>query len=224
LREARRRVNAWFGRDVLREAEVEIEKKRFGSNYGGYWIATEGLGPQSIVYSIGVGDDISFDLALIERFGCRVYAYDPTPRSIQWLKTQNLPSGFHFSPFGIAAIDGVAEFLPPKNPDFISHSLLGAKDTELDTISLEVKTLPAVMELNNHSKIDLLKMDIEGGEYEVIDHLLEAGLEIRQMCLEFHHRFPGCSVQDTLQSIGNLRERGYRLFHQEGETFSFIKL
>ena len=35
-----------------------------------------------IGHSGGVGEDASFDLGIIERFGCSVFAFDPTPRAI----------------------------------------------------------------------------------------------------------------------------------------------
>jgi len=34
----------------------------------------------AVVYSLGIGEDISFDLALIEKYGARVHAFDPTPK------------------------------------------------------------------------------------------------------------------------------------------------
>src|SRR5437870_565224 len=39
----------------------------------------EGLGAESVVYSGGVGNDISFEHALVERFGCSVTLFDPSP-------------------------------------------------------------------------------------------------------------------------------------------------
>jgi hypothetical protein len=42
-----------------------------------------GLTADSICYSSGAGEDISFDCALVERFHCQVRVIDPTPRAIQ---------------------------------------------------------------------------------------------------------------------------------------------
>src|SRR5215217_3108537 len=46
--------------------------RRLGSRYGGWTIPTSLLSSDSICYSAGVGEDVTFDLALIERLGCDV--------------------------------------------------------------------------------------------------------------------------------------------------------
>ena len=46
------------------------------------------LDANSVVYSLGVGDTIDFDLDLIQRFGVTVYAFDPTPYAKDWVTTQ----------------------------------------------------------------------------------------------------------------------------------------
>ena len=72
--------------------EVEVDKLHLGTTYGGYAVVPAALGPESIVYSFGVGQDASFDLALIERFGATVHAFDPTrsgsrPPMARWRST-----------------------------------------------------------------------------------------------------------------------------------------
>lgn len=60
-------------------------KKRFGTEYGGFYlpdIIENYLNKDSIIYAIGVGEDISFDVVLANCTGAKVHMYDPTPRSI----------------------------------------------------------------------------------------------------------------------------------------------
>src|SRR5713101_7131829 len=59
-----------------------------GSAYGGYFLDSSLIEPDPIVYSLGVGEDISFDLALIQQFGVTIHAFDPTPRVREWLASQ----------------------------------------------------------------------------------------------------------------------------------------
>ena len=92
-----------------------ISKERFGSESCGWDVIANGLDRDSVVYSFGVGEDASFDLALIERFGLCVYAFDPTPRSILWVKKQRFPKQFRMQEYGISAFDGTALFAPPEN-------------------------------------------------------------------------------------------------------------
>ena len=41
------------------------------------------LTADSLCYCAGAGEDISFECALVERYGCRVRIIDPTPRATQ---------------------------------------------------------------------------------------------------------------------------------------------
>ena len=68
-------------------------------------------------------------------------------------------------------------------------------------------------------------MDIEGSEYDVIEDILTNKLEIDQILVEFHHRFPGIGMQKTLDSVAALRRAGYQLFHISPwcEEFAFFK-
>ena len=80
LRRSARRV-------VLRTNSVqpELELQRIGSEYGGWIVPTALLREDWICYCGGVGEDITFDLGLIERYGCTVHAFDPTPRAISFV-------------------------------------------------------------------------------------------------------------------------------------------
>src|SRR4051812_16621969 len=87
---------------------AECEQVSLGTEYGGYAVCPTNLGAGSIVYSFGVGTDISFDEALIALCGVTVHAFDPTPRSVEWVKAQSLPERFVFHDWGIAGFDGSA--------------------------------------------------------------------------------------------------------------------
>ncbi|MBN1680151.1 MAG: FkbM family methyltransferase [Anaerolineae bacterium] len=199
--------------------------ERHGSDYGGWTICPEGLSPQSIVYSFGVGEDISFDLSLIERYGVQVYAFDPTPRSIDWVNVQTLPPQFHFSPYGIADRNGTARFYPPENPAHVSHTVLFRDTTAENVIDVPMKTLDTIAAELQHSHIDILKMDIEGAEYAVIPSIVNSRATINQILVEFHHRFDGITPRQTRNAVVMLRKNGYDLFHvsETEEEFAFIK-
>lgn len=76
-----------------------------------------------------------------------------------------------------------------------------------------------------HSKIDVLKMDIEGAEYDVIDDIMYLDIPIKQICIEFHHRFDTIGVGKTIEAIEKLSKKGYRIFSysKNFEELSFIK-
>ena len=191
------------------------------------------LDERSVVYSFGVGTDISFDLALIDKFGSTIHAFDPTPKSIEWIKQQSLPKTFVLHEYGLAASDGIMTFYPPENPDHVSHTAI-ARDTAArktaaretagpDAIQVQMKQLSTIMNELGHKDIALLKMDIEGSEYEVIRSLVSSPIRPKQLLVEFHHRFPEIGTRKTLLAIQQLRQIGYRLFSvsDSGEEFGF---
>jgi hypothetical protein len=57
---------------------------KLGTKYGG-WIIPENnnLNENSIIYSGGVGQDISFDIKLQSKYGSNIYLIDPTNKSIK---------------------------------------------------------------------------------------------------------------------------------------------
>lgn len=224
IRKIRRRIATVRKKDLLLEPKVRVNKVKLGSEYGGYWVCPDNLNSDSIIYSIGIGHDVTFDLDIIRRYGCKVFAFDPTPRSIEWVNNQIMPREFTFSPIGLAPYDGIARFYVPSNSENISHSMSRHANVQDNSIEVEVRTFQFLMNMNNHENIDILKMDIEASEYEVIDSFTHSNLPVQQICIEFHHRFSKFSVVDTLKAIEKLEQLGFILYHQENDSYHFIRM
>jgi FkbM family methyltransferase len=202
-----------------------VSKEFHGTRYGGWTICPLDLNSETVIYSFGIGEDISFDLSVIQKFDAQVFAFDPTPKSIEWLKTQTLPPNFHWFDFGLADYDGIAKFFPPKNPEHISHSIVDRKIHSVVPIEIRVCRLETIMRTLQHSSIDILKMDIEGAEYAVIDDMLSSHIIPKQLLVEFHHNFDHISISKTILAVIKLSLRGYRLFDvsTRGFEYSFIR-
>ncbi len=224
LRRLKRLLRAGMGKDFFPRVQVHFRTIRLGSEYGGWSIIAESLSSESIVYSFGVGNDISFDLALIDRFGLTVHAFDPTPDSIDWVRKQSISDRMVFHEFGLSDVDGEVMFRPPKNPEHISHTTLDRPETEDQSFSVPVKQLSTILNELGHSQINLLKMDIEGTEYQVIDSLARSDIRPQQLLVEFHHRFPGVGLKTTRRSLKQLKSMGYKLFSvsKNAEEFGFV--
>jgi FkbM family methyltransferase len=212
---------------MARYRAIRVRTAFHGSAYGGWTIWPDGLTPESIVYSFGVGKDASFDLALIEHYGVEVHAFDPTPQSIAWVEQQSWPVQFHFHPIGLGASDRVATFFPPSDATHISHSILSCTPSSQAAIQVQLQRLSTIAEQLGHRTISILKMDIEGAEYEVIDDLLHpSSLIIQQVLIEFHPSSPGIERHANTRAIRQLEAAGYRLFSisSRGSEYSFIRL
>ena len=109
--------------------------ERLGSDYGGWFAPAGELGPESVVYSAGIGGDVTFDKALIKLRGCRIYGFDPTPTAIDFVANQfkagELSSLFHFTPTGLWDSETTLTFFAPKTRGWVgSYSALNLQGTE----------------------------------------------------------------------------------------------
>ena len=203
----------------------QLPYQRFGNDYGGFEVYTETLNKNSIVYSFGIGEDISFDRDVINKFGCDVYGFDPTPRVQEWINKQTLPSEFKFYPIGLSNQDGSLIFYTPINPNHISHTAVKLDNKLQSEISVPCNKLSTIMKMNNHTHIDLLKIDIEGFEYGVIENIIAENIKINQFVVEFHHNFKGIGNKATENVISKLLQFGFGLYaiSDNYQEFSFIK-
>jgi len=158
---------------------------------------------------------MSFELELAKTTGKPVLVFDPSPTGIATVAasdTRNL----RFFPIGIAATTGRVEFSLPKDPGGGSYSV---PREGIEKISFECWNLAYIMSRNGDTSIDLLKMDIEGFEYDIIDQFIEQRVPIRQLCVEFHPRLrPG----RTLRTIRKLYGAGYRIIHKHRGDHTFV--
>lgn len=195
---------------------------------GGWRLHPDLLDASSVVYSLGIGEDVDFDTALIREFGLAVHAFDPTPSTVAWLEANPPPAGFHFHPWAITAEDGVLTLYPRvrrRGRKSRTMYTMVAEDAALkDAIEVPAFSLPTVVAKLGHRRIDLLKIDIEGAEYAVLESLPALGVQPVQVLVEFHHRFPGIGPARTVAAVAALRRSGYRLFAiaETGRELSFI--
>jgi FkbM family methyltransferase len=223
LRTAKRLMLASVGRDVLISPQVHCRTVFIGSEYGGWNVSVDLLGPDSVVYSFGVGEDITFDLGLIAKFGLTIHAFDPTPRSIEWIRRQSLPEGFHFEPVGIGDYDGELSFFLPSNPMHVSMSIVHQSQSA-SPVRLPVCRLSTLARNLRHTSIDVLKMDIEGAEYGVLEDILQSEIRISQILVEFHHWYAEVGVAKTRAAIKALNGAGYVIAHvsPSGHEYTFV--
>ncbi len=184
------------------------------------------INDRSVVYSFGVGRNLGWDIEMIRQFGVTIHAFDPTPGAVEWATTTRLPDNVHFHPVGIASHDGMLKVYPPPTNRTVHYSSINrAGAAEAQAIEIPVKRLATIAAELGHDRVDVLKLDIDGSEYDVLPDVLDCGLPVNQILLEFHHNFKGVRFQDTLQAIESLRAHGYGIFDtsHRGLEFSFLK-
>jgi FkbM family methyltransferase len=192
---------------------------RLGSDYGGWWVPEPAARSGAIAYCAGVGEDITFDIALHAR-GCDVVAIDPVPRAAAHVHTHGpADHRFTFYPYGLASSDGVVAFFPPRDPRHVSYSMTNLQGTTVAT-DLPVRSLRSLMLASGHDRIDILKLDIEGAEYEVLARLLTDGPLPPVLCVEFDQPTP---LRRTVRMARRLTAAGYRVAKVERFNVTFLR-
>lgn len=209
---------------------------RLGSEYGGWNVPTDFLTPNSICYLAGAGLDISFDLEIAAQFKSQVHIFDPTPRAYDHYldltehvkQSISMPykegrycinsidfENITFHKIGIWNNNETLKFYAPQNIEHISHSAVNLQKTE-SYFEAEVKSISSIMNELGHSQIDLLKLDIEGAEYNVLDNLIATNKLPTVLCVEFdevHTPLNLGFIYRIHSQIKRLRKSGYYIIN-----------
>jgi len=214
-----------LGRRLWISTDKNYILEKHGSDYGGWNIVPDRLNKDSLVYSFGLGDDISFDLSLIKTFELTVHGFDPTPKSVKWINNHKLSKNFVFHDLGIYHYDGFVNFSEPTKKANISFRV-SEENNQLNSRKLPVKKMATIMSSLGHKHVHILKMDIEGSEYNVVEDLIETNIRPDQILIEFHHKFINKNLKNTQDSINSIRKMGYDIFYVSDDQtdYGFIKI
>ena len=215
-------INRWRRDASLRKQVVSGSRhslEKLGSPYGGWFVPVTLIASDWIVYCAGVGEDITFDMELIRRFQCDVYAFDPTPRAIAHVsKVVSHCPQYHFVDIGLWSESTTLRLWAPRDSAHVSHSALNLQGTDR-YFDVSVQPLAQIMRTHGHDHIDLLKLDIEGAEYEVIKSILASNIRVGVLCVEFDQPIPWALTAD---GIGQLLSAWFHLVKVDGWNFTFL--
>ncbi len=212
-----------------------------GSDSAGYVIPAGLLNAKSLCYCVGAGEDVTFDTELAQIYGCHVVVIDPTPEGLNHFRllsehisrgepfwtTRGKPFRYRIDPERLALLSyleiGVWDsaqmmrFYEPTKENYPSHSVAMFQESGR-YIELPVDRLANIMTSQGHTGIDLLKLEIEGAEYRVLDTVIEDRLDIKAILVEYdevwHAKGNGRAHLFRIRnSTRKLLNAGYRLAH-----------
>ena len=192
-----------------------LKLQKLGTEYGGWTVDLDLIPFGSTVISAGIGEDISFDLELINLKNCRVIGIDPTERAKRYIEN-NKNERFNFLQKALYS-ESNKKIRIYKNitPKYVSESITPSHKYVSETDFYEAETISINDLLNKYKNVSVLKMDIEGAEYEILNSISK--LDVPQVCVEFHFFCTDFTIDDTEKCIEHLQRMGYVLSHSTNE-------
>jgi FkbM family methyltransferase len=241
----RRKIKKWTEPRLRLQVQKLPKQHILGTDYGGYTVPEGLLHPNAIYYSVGAGEDISLDIEIANRYNPFIFIFDPTERAERHfakvksnaekgIKTPLYPNYIYpttsqtfqktmFEQVGLWIRADVLKFFAPAKSEHVSHSLANLQNTE-NYVEVPVDSLDELMKRFGHKEIDMLKMDIEGSEFEVIDDIISKNIAVKYICLEYH-RIGQKPIEKIQTSIDKLINNGYICIaaHQRTLVFAFLR-
>jgi len=202
--------------DLWNQVQYYCKQKEFvgGVGDGGWPLCMERITNLSIVYAFGIGGSVAFEMALIKNKSCHVWSFDPTPMGVATAKSQQYPPPqWHFVELGISYKDGVMSMWQLYDGQFTNKP---TNEPVLSKVNFLVLTVRSFAEYLNHNNVDVIKIDIEGGEFDVLTEMFNNPPFLPdQLLLEFHFFSLGSdgSSPEINKWIQFLNTLGYRIFH-----------
>jgi FkbM family methyltransferase len=187
------------------------------------WLAAEGddtlridypLASTSVVFDVG-GYQGDFAARIRARFGCHVHLFEPLPRFYR-----HCLGRFAGDPavachhFGLGDREAYLEMRDDADASGAFNPASADKPLE----RVRIRPFGSVFAESGASRIDLLKVNIEGGEFPLLENLISTGLisKVEHLQVQFHNFVP-----DAVASRDRLR-RLLSLTHSEQWNYPFI--
>lgn len=179
------------------------------------YVFREQFKPGDIAIDVGTGNDPDFSKYLIANYGMKCFAVDPTRKHGEELKKlERATKEFHYLPYALGPRNGKVQFY--ESIVNVSGSLLqDHRNIVSDPVTsyvVDMVTVDELLRIIGEKRIAIMKLDLEGVEYQLIGTLNQGPLKrIQQLIIEFHHDIVrGISWQDTNNAIHMVKKRGMK--------------
>jgi FkbM family methyltransferase len=159
----------------------------------------------SVIVDLGANIGVFTIYATVTAADTTVYAYEPLANFYHLMQENVRLNGrdtaVHCFNYAVAA-ESTTRTLYVQGTDFFFPTLIG-KDSKNGQESIEVKctTLAEIIESNGLDRVDMLKMDCEGAEYEILYPAPARVLErVKEIRMEYHN------LDEGERNLGSLKE------------------
>lgn len=161
------------------------------------WLSDRGDATHRLNYNLSK-DSIVFDLGgykgewatkILQKYGSKIYIFEPVHKFFEDIKRKfNENPKINCYEFGLGAKDESMEISLTQDSSSVFNT-----DGDKETIS--IKSLTNFLNAENISNVDLLKINIEGGEYDLLEDLIINNKlsTFKNIQIQFHRFIPECA-------------------------------
>jgi len=173
------------------------------------------LNMNSIVFDLG-GYKGQWASDIYSKYNCKVLIFEPVLSYHKFIETRfmNNPNIISYN-YGLGSVDCSMDI--GINDD---GSSIYIKNNNIETIKLVAVT--DFFKQHGINKVDLMKINIEGGEYDLLNKIIESGLikNISIIHVQFHHFIPNAEIElEKLHEKLSLTHKPLFKYHFVWETW-----
>lgn len=168
---------------LLKAWKQEDAQQQFRINY-------PHLNEESVVFDLG-GYQGQWASDIFARYQCSIHIFEPHPNYVAYIKVRFKQNAkLKVYDFGLGA--KTEQVLFSTQADATSQYLSDGEQVEV-----QLKNISSFLDHQTFRHIHLMKINIEGGEYELLEYLLTSGwiFRIEQLQIQFHHFIPNAKVR-----------------------------
>lgn len=199
----------WFEWRVPQLPQRRIDSLAcLGTDYGHWIVPVDLIEDGSACYCVGTGADISFEIALVHLRDVTVRSFEAVLNLADYargLAEGHASISVHHTALALA--DGPLRMQVSHVPASQSVSAAGLYEGD-NYVEVPGRTLESLMAEHGDERLDVLKVDIEGLEYELVPPLDLRALGVKVFCLQVHHNG---GVRGAKDLVAGLAAQGYEL-------------
>jgi len=182
---------------------------------GGYVIDKRSILLTNTIITCGLNDDWEFEKSFLKsNKNCKVIAFDHTVDKEFWIKRfkKDIKHFFLLKKIRLRKIIGIFKYF-----DYIKFFKDNNKHNviKIGTQNIDYKEITISKILENQSNV-ILKIDIEGDEYKILDEILNNSKKVISLIIEFHN------IHKNMDLIKNFIEhsKSLKLIHIHANNFA----
>jgi FkbM family methyltransferase len=132
------------------------------------------LPSKSCVFDVGANVGYYSVLAAALASSGEVHAFEPWPPAFRWLSRNAALNGFpnlHLNQVALSDADGWERLFLPADRAWSNASLLGGFTEQRDSLPVQAMRFDTYCQRHGIRRVDLIKLDVEGGEMKVLEGL-----------------------------------------------------